>query len=125
MGSEENKAVVRQCLTGMHAAPPDLNVFDELLAPNYQGDLAGQKAFASTLHAAIGEQTFDFQDMVAKGDAVVVRFNDSVTLLDGSIATAHPFMNCRLEDGKLVAQDVMTNPDVGPVFAPLFALPPK
>jgi hypothetical protein len=31
----------------MHAAPPDLTVFDELLAPDYQGDRAAQKAFTS------------------------------------------------------------------------------
>jgi hypothetical protein len=54
---------------------------------------------------------------------VVVRFNYSVTLLDGSMATAHGFMHCRLADGKIIAQDVMTNPDMGPVFAPLFASP--
>jgi hypothetical protein len=55
MGIDENKAVVRQYLAGMQAAPPVLNVFDELLAPNYEGDRVGQKAFASALHAAIGE----------------------------------------------------------------------
>jgi len=67
MGIDENKAVVRQYLAGMHAAPPDLKVFDELLAPNYEGDRDGQKAFASALHAAIGEQIFEIVDMVAKG----------------------------------------------------------
>lgn len=60
MGIEENKSVARQYLTGMHAAPPDLKVFDELLAANYQGDRAGQEAFASALHAAVGEQIFEW-----------------------------------------------------------------
>jgi predicted ester cyclase len=79
MGIEENKAVVRQYLTGMHAAPPDLKVFDDLLAANYEGDRIGQKAFASALHAAVGKQIFEIVDLVAEGDAVVARFNYRVT----------------------------------------------
>jgi hypothetical protein len=79
MGIEENKAVVRQYLTGMRAAPPDLTVFDELLAANYEGDRIGQKALG--------------------------------------------FVHCRFADGKIVAQDVMTNPDMTPVLAPLLAPP--
>jgi len=50
-----NKAVVRRYLAGMHAAPPDLTVFDELLAPTFQGDPAARKAFAATLDSAIRE----------------------------------------------------------------------
>lgn len=56
VGMDENKAVVRQYLTAIHAAPPDLTVFDELLAPDYQGDRAGQKAFCSADRALSEEQ---------------------------------------------------------------------
>jgi ketosteroid isomerase-like protein len=98
-------------------------VFDELLAANYQGDRAGQRAFASALHAAMGEQIFDIVDLVAEGDAVVARFTDRVTFLDGSTTRARGFVHCRLADGKIVAQDVMTNPDMTPVLAPLLAPP--
>jgi hypothetical protein len=38
----------------MHAAPPDLAVFDELLALNFRGDRAASKAFASALDRHIG-----------------------------------------------------------------------
>ena len=98
-------------------------MFDELLAPSYQGDRAGQKAFASAVPAAVGEQIFDIVDLVAEGDAVVARFNYRLTLLDGSMAKARGFVHCRLADGKIVAQDVMTNPDMMPVLAPLLAPP--
>lgn len=33
------------------------------------------------------------------------------------------FVHCRVADGKIVARDVMTNPDMTPVLAPLLALP--
>jgi hypothetical protein len=123
MGRDENKAVIRQYLTGMHAAPPDLTVFDDLLAANYEGDRTGQKAFASALHASVGEQIFEIVDLVAEGNAVVARFNYRVTLLDGTITKALGFVHCRLADGKIVAQEVMTNPDMTPVLAPLLAPP--
>jgi hypothetical protein len=71
MGTEENKDVARQYLTAIHASPPNLDVFDELLAPNYVGDRAGGKAFATALNAAVREQIFDIEDLVAEGDAVV------------------------------------------------------
>jgi hypothetical protein len=79
VGMDENKAVVRQYLTAIHAAPPGLTVFDELLAPDYRGDRAEQKAFCSALHGAIREQIFDIVDLVAEGDLVVARFNYRVT----------------------------------------------
>jgi uncharacterized membrane protein len=56
---DENKAVVRRYLTGMHAAPPDLTVFDELLAPTFLGDRAASKALAAALDSAIREQIFE------------------------------------------------------------------
>jgi predicted ester cyclase len=122
MGIEENKAVVRAYLTGIHAVPPDLTVFDDLLAPEYQRERAGVKAPAVALDAAISGQAFDFQDLIGEGDAVVARFDYSITLRDGSVANAHGFAHCRLEDGKIVAQDVATSPDLGPVFDSILAV---
>ncbi len=53
----------------------------------------------------------------------IARFNYRVTLLDGTITKASGFVHCRFADCKIVAQDVMTNPDMTPVFAPLLAPP--
>jgi ketosteroid isomerase-like protein len=122
MGIEENKAVVRQYLTGIHAAPPDLTVLDELLAPSYQGDRARQKALAAAVHAAVAEQSFEIVELVAEGDTVVARFKYRATFPDGSMVKARGYGHFRLADGKIVAQHVMTNPDMMPVLAPL--LPP-
>jgi ketosteroid isomerase-like protein len=93
---DENKAVVRQYLTAIHAAPPDLTVFDELLAPDYQGDLAGQRAFWSALHGAIREQIFDIVDLVTEGDLVVARFSYRVTVPDGpAVLLISPWLTAR------------------------------
>jgi len=123
MGIEENKDTVRRFLTGMHATPPDLKVFEELLAANYQGDRAGQRAIASAVHAAVGEQIFEIVELVAEGDTVMVRFNHRATLLDGSVVKARGYGHCRLADGKIVTLHVMTKPDMTTVLATLLAPP--
>ncbi len=53
---------------------------------------------------------------------MIARFDYSITRRDGSVAKAHGFAHCRLEDGKIVAQDVVTSPDLGPVFNPILAV---
>lgn len=120
---DENKAVVRRYLAGMHATPPDLTVFDELLAPNFQGDRASSKAFASALDSAIRGQVFEVVDLVAEGDVVVARFNYRVTVPSGTTTKARGFVLYRLDEGKIVSQDVMTDPDLTPVLAPLVSPP--
>jgi ketosteroid isomerase-like protein len=123
VGTDENKTIVRRYLAGMHAAPPDVVVFDELLAPNFQGDRAARKAFASALGSVIREQVFEVVDLVAEGDAVVARFNYQVTVPDGTTTKARGYVHGLLEDGKIVSQDVLTDPDLSPVFAPLMSPP--
>jgi hypothetical protein len=54
---------------------------------------------------------------------VVARLNYRVTLLDGTITNALGFVHCRFADGKTVAQNVVTNPDMSPVLEPLLAPP--
>lgn len=98
-------------------------MFDELLAPNFQGDRTARKAFASALGSVIREQVFEVVDLVAEGDAVVARFNYQVTVPDGTTTKARGYLHCLLEDGKIVSQDVLTDPDLTPAFAPLMSPP--
>jgi len=70
---------------------------------------------------AVVRQYFEIVDSVGEGDAVVARFNYRVTLLDGTTTKASGFVHRRLGDGKIVAHDVMTNPDMAPVLAQLMA----
>ena len=123
MGVDENKAVVSRYLAGMHARPPDLTVFDELLAANFQGDRAARKARASALDSATHEQVLEVVDLVAEGDVVVARFNYQVTVPNGTMTKARGYALYRLDGGKIVSHDVVTDPDLTPVLAPLVSAP--
>ncbi len=129
MGAQENKAVVRRSMDEVIAGG-NLDVADEVLAPNYVNvamggaDLAGLKAMVAAMSAALGEQRFDDEELVADGDAVFARFNYTVTLPDGSTATARALAYYRLADGRIVVNDVMFDPDLMPVLGPLRAQPP-
>lgn len=123
MSSDENKAVVGRYLAGMHAKPPDLTVFDELLAPNFQGDRAARKARAAALDSATREQVLEIVDLVAERDVVVARFDYRITVPDGTTTKARGYALYRLHDGKIVSADVMTDPDLTPLLTPLLSPP--
>jgi hypothetical protein len=63
----------------VHAAPPDLVVFDEPLAPNFQGDRAASKAYASARDSVIREQAagLEYWD-VATGSVIGDRSRDEL-----------------------------------------------
>jgi ketosteroid isomerase-like protein len=75
------------------------------------------------LDSAIREQIFEIVDLVAEGDGVVARFNYRVTVPDGTTTKTRGYVHYRFADGKIVSQDVMTDPDLTPVLAP-FVSPP-
>src|SRR5271166_6125765 len=103
MGTEENKAVVRRFMSEV-VVGGNLDVVDELLAPNYVNlamggaDRAGIKAILSTMSAVIKEQRIDDEELVAEGDAVLARFNYVLTLPDGSTTTSRTLAYYRLDD---------------------------
>jgi ketosteroid isomerase-like protein len=129
MGTEENKAVVRRFMNEVLAGG-NLDVVDEVLAPNYVNlamggaDLAGIKAMVTATSAAVREQRFDDEELVADGDAVFARFNYVITLPDGGTTTARALAYYRLADGRIVVNDVMFDPDLMQVLGPLMAPPP-
>jgi predicted SnoaL-like aldol condensation-catalyzing enzyme len=129
MGTEENKAVVRRFMNEVIAGG-NLDVADEVLAPNYVNvamggaALAGLKAMVAATSAALREQRFEDEELVADGDAVFARFNFTVTLPEGSTATARALAYYRLADGKIVVNDVLFDPDLMSVLGPLMAPPP-
>src|ERR1019366_4722039 len=111
MGTEENKAVVRRFMHEV-LAEGNLEVADEVLAPNYMNlamggaDLASVKAMAAATHAALKGQRFEDEELVAEGDAVFARFNYVLTLPDGSTSEARTLSYYRIADGKIVLNDV-------------------
>jgi ketosteroid isomerase-like protein len=128
MGTEENKAVVRRFMHEV-LAEGNLEVADEVLAPNYMNlamggaDLASVKAMAAATHAALKGQRFEDEELVAEGDAVFARFNYVLTLPDGSTSEARTLSYYRIADGKIVLNDVMFDPDLMQVLGPLLAPP--
>ena len=107
MGTEKSKAVVRRFMTEV-VAGGNLDVADEVLAPNYVNlalggaDLAGIKAMFNATNALLKEQRVDDEELVAEGDAVFARFNYTITLPDGSATTSRAPAYYRLADGRIV-----------------------
>src|ERR671917_1822702 len=83
MSAEENKAVVRREMEELFNQGGNLDVADEIIAPNYvsyeptSGEvrgIEGAKQFAATYREAFPDLQNTIEDMVAEGDKVVVRF---------------------------------------------------
>ena len=81
--SEENKAIARRVLKEVFSGQGDLEVADELFAPNFVGhDTAspedirgpeGVKEFAGMYRNAFPDVQMSVEDQVAEGDMVVTR----------------------------------------------------
>jgi len=114
MSIDENKAVVRRFLTAISSGG-NIDLIDELVAPNYVNrgmgnvDLAGFKAMLSGMQ---GASDFAIDDLVAEGDAVVLRSTMHMTLASGKKVSARAITFYRLSDGRIVEDDTMTTPDL-------------
>jgi ketosteroid isomerase-like protein len=129
MGTEENKAVVHRFMREVLAGG-DLDVVDQVLAPNYVNlamggaDLAGIKTMLTALKSVLVEERFEDEEMAAEGDAVFAHFNHVITLADGTTSTSRALAYYRLAGGKIVVNDVMFDPDLMKVLGPLMQPPP-
>ncbi len=89
MSTEENKAVARRAVEEIFSAQGNLDVADEIIAPNYIGhdpvspeDVRGPegvKEFASMYRNAFPDVQLSVEDQVAEGDKVVTRWIASGT----------------------------------------------
>ena len=87
--SEENKPIARRALEEVFSGQGDLDVADELFAPNYVGhdpaspeDIRGPegvKEFASMYRNAFPDVLMSVEEQVAEGDKVVTRWIASGT----------------------------------------------
>ncbi|HZG63210.1 MAG TPA: ester cyclase [Rubrobacteraceae bacterium] len=118
--SEENKAIARRALEEVFSGQGNLDVADELFAPNYvghdpasPGDIRGPegaKEFAGMYRSAFPDVQMSVEDQVAEGEKVVTRWIASGTHL-GEIMGIAPSGNRvtvtgtsieRIVDGKIV-----------------------
>src|ERR687896_1205729 len=120
MSAEENKAVVRREMEELFNQGGNLDVADEIIAPNYvsheptSGEvrgIEGAKQFAATYREAFPDLQNTIEDMVAEGDKVVVRFRGRGTHQGETEAFGPPtgkrmeitgITIKRLSDGKIV-----------------------
>ena len=121
MSTEQNKAVVRRFISEVLSGG-NIDVIDELLAPNYVNAGMGnvdREAFKGMLvgmKAAMPVREFSVGDMVAEGDVVVFRGTFNFTLADGKQVPGRETTFYRLADGKIVEDDPLTSPDLAQIM---------
>ena len=118
MSVEENKAIVRRYLDEAWNKK-NVNILDELMAPNYARylpgqdkplDREGQKKRIAGFHTAMPDLTFHIEDLFAEGDRVVFRLIIRGThqgaflgvAPTGKELTVTAIDIARLENGKIV-----------------------
>jgi predicted SnoaL-like aldol condensation-catalyzing enzyme len=125
MAADQNKDVVRrfinEVLIGGH-----FDRIDELLAPGYRNraldvDLAAFKAMLPGLAAALPERSFDIEELIAEGDAVVARYTSEMRDAGGKTISVRGMTYYRLTDGKIVEDDPVTTPDLAAALGALLA----
>lgn len=128
MSTEQNKAVVRRFMKETLAGG-NVDVIDELLAPNYVNramggmGLAGFKGALAAMAAAIPAREFEIEDLVAEGDAVVARFSFAYILSGGERVAGRGLTYYGLANGKITEDDPITTPDLMQTLGPLLAPP--
>ena len=125
MSTDQNKDVVRRFIDEVLVGG-NVDVVDELLAPNYTNramgmDLAAFKAMLTGLAAVLPGRRFDVEDLVAEGDAVVARFTSEMTDATGKATTVRGMTYYGLADGRIVEDDPITNPDLTQALGNLMA----
>jgi ketosteroid isomerase-like protein len=73
--------------------------------------------------AVLKGQRFEDEELVAEGDAVFARFNYVLTLPDGTTTSARTIAYYRIANGRIVVNDVMSDPDMMKVLGPLLPSP--
>ncbi len=126
MSIEGNKDVVRRFITEVLVGG-DVDVADELLAPNYVNRAMGtdREAFKAFIGGSpvFSDRRFDIEDLVAEGDAVVSRFSFEITDPNGNVISARGMTYYGLADGRIVEDDPITTPDLTQAFADLMREP--
>jgi predicted ester cyclase len=129
MSTEQNKAVVRRFIKEVLVGG-NLDVIDELLAPNYVNralaggmDRAGFKAMLPAMGAAVPDRPMEIEALIAEGDAVVARISFEYNLPSGEKISGRGLTYYRLADGKIEEDDPITTPDLAQTMGALLAPP--
>jgi predicted ester cyclase len=128
MATDNNKDVVQRFVKEVLAGG-QLDRIDELVAPGYVNRAFGVgleafKGMLAGLSAALPDRRFDIEDLVAEGDAVVVRFTGEMRDGNGKTIAVRGLTFYRLAGGKIVEDDPITTPDLAQELGPLLGSPP-
>ena len=128
MTNDENKSIVRRFIKEILGGG-NIDVIDELLAPNYMNpsmgvtNREGFKAVISGLKATAPTRDFEITDLVAEGNSVVFRGNMNFTLASGKKVSARVITYYRLVNGKIVEDEPISTPPLTELLAGM--APPK
>jgi predicted SnoaL-like aldol condensation-catalyzing enzyme len=128
MTTDGNKTVVHRLIKEVLSGG-NIDVIDELLAPNYVNpsmgitNRTGFRAVVSGLKAAAPARDFEISDLVAEGDSVMFRGNMNVTLASGKKVSARVMTYYRLANGKIVEDEPISMPPLTEVLGGM--MPPK
>jgi len=128
MATHNNKDVVQRFVKEVLAGG-QLDRIDELLAPGYVNRAFGVgleafKGMLAGLSATLPDRRFDIEDLVADGDAVVIRFTSEMRDGNGKTISLRGLTFYRLADGKIVEDDPITTPDLAQELGALLGSPP-
>jgi len=128
MNTDGNKAIIRRLIKEVLSGG-NVDLIDELLAPNYMNpsmgvtNRTGFKAVISGLKASAPARDFEIGDIIAEGDSVVFRGNMNFTLSSGKKVSARVITYYRLVDGKIVEDEPISTPPLTELLAGM--MPPK
>ena len=128
MATDNNKDIVQRFVKEVLAGG-QLDRIDELVAPGYVNRAFGVgleafKGMLAGLSAALPDRRFDIEDLVADGDAVVIRFNCEMRDGSGKTISLRGLTFYRLAGGKIVEDDPITTPDLAHELGALLGPPP-
>ncbi len=128
MTNDENKSIVLRFIKEVLGGG-NIDVIDELLAPNYTNpsmgvtNRAGFKAVISGLKATAPAHDFEITDLVAEGNSVVFRGNMNFTLANGKRVSARVLTYYRLVEGKIMEDEPISTPPLTEILSGM--MPPK
>src|SRR5271157_118126 len=100
----------------------NVDLIDELLAPNYVNssmgvtNRAGFKELVTGLKTAVPVRVFETGDLVAEGNSVVYRGTMNMTLASGKKHSARLMTYFRLAKGKIVEDEPISTPPLTEVL---------